>query len=557
MHHKLTPGGGGPQAGEEIPRKPRSKELKRQKDAYLQVGRYLLDQFSVSAIRSHATIALVDRDRIQFYHADRSVILVSSALSSSESDRTGGLEKFIAIMIAFGRLTLGDDGILHNLHGGKLLGGNQKSPTRGVPRGAVRMQEGNELVFGGDGKTEPFTLTLGEVIYRERLVLAGRSTKVLHAKSPRWKDVDLVVKISWPGSGWGMENEFLDKATSEAKGAAKDKWALKHLPRVFYAQDVVFGLDSTHERVASLFDEAEIINEEYKHERRTLRIIIQERLYPLKKLTNVKDIAQVLLDVACGTYFRFVHWSPDAYVVLVHRWLYERVGILHRDLSLSNIMYRTIKGKVHGVLTDYDIASWTRSLTGDHIKSLQQRVGTPPFMAIGLLDGSDALHLYRHDVESLFYVMVILTTHYEVRGHRKGETGGMRMRQGELPFEEWFDEPSYNELALFKKVFLLKRGCLELSPTFEDFRGWLMKLRKSFNRGFWANQGQWEEDMEEPCDKDTPTPFDDETLGGHVHYSALIGPVRHLKGKLKDLVIRYDPQSPPLATSTGAAQACL
>jgi hypothetical protein len=39
--------------------------------------------------------------------------------------------------------------------------------------------------------------------------------------------------------------------------------------------------------------------------------------------------------------------------------------------------------------------------------------------------------------------------------------------------------------------------------------------------------------------KGTPAPFDDETLGGHVHYSALIDPTRNLKGKLKGLVIRY------------------
>ena len=49
------------------------------------------------------------------------------------------------------------------------------------------------------------------------------------------------------------------------------------------------------------FDDAEFVDEEYKYERRTLRIIIQERLYPLETLTNVKDIGQVLVDIACST----------------------------------------------------------------------------------------------------------------------------------------------------------------------------------------------------------------------------------------------------------------
>ena len=37
-------------------------------------------------------------------------------------------------------------------------------------------------------------------------------------------------------------------------------------------------------------------------------------------------------------------------------------------------------------------------------------------------------------------------------------------------------------------------------------------------------------------------PFDDETLGGHVSYSALIDPARNLQGRLKGLVIRYESQ---------------
>jgi len=297
LHHKSTPGGGNGQAGKKGPRKPQTSETELQKNAYLQVGRYLLDQFSVPAFRSHANIGLVDRDRIQFYHANHSVILVSSGLSFSKDDQMGGLEKFIAIVIAFSRLTLRDNGILHDLHGGDLFMDNEKLVTSRDFLSAVGMQEGNELKFGKG--VDSFTVTLGEVISHEPS-LAGRSTAVLHASSSEWNDVDLVVKISWPGSERVAESEFLKEATSKAKRTTGNKWALNHLPRVLYAQDVVFDSDSTHEKVASLFDNAEFANGEYKYERRTLRIIIQERLCPLKTLTNVKDIAQVVLDVACG-----------------------------------------------------------------------------------------------------------------------------------------------------------------------------------------------------------------------------------------------------------------
>jgi hypothetical protein len=109
-----------------------------------------------------------------------------------------------------------------------------------------------------------------------------------------------VVKISWPGSNRTAENAFLAKAVETAESSKADRWALNHLPRVVFAQDVAFDSNSTHGKVASLFDKPDFAYGEYTYERRTLRIIVQERLYPLKTLTNVKDIAQVLLDVGCG-----------------------------------------------------------------------------------------------------------------------------------------------------------------------------------------------------------------------------------------------------------------
>jgi hypothetical protein len=47
--------------------------------------------------------------------------------------------------------------------------------------------------------------------------------------------------------------------------------------------------------------------------------------------------------------------------------------------------------------------------------------------------------------------------------------------------------------------------------------------------------------------------FDNETLGGHVNYSALINPVRSLKGELKGLDIRYDPKATPKDTAPAEA----
>ena len=89
------------------------------------MGKLLLEQFSLPAFQLHTTIGVIDRDRIQFYHANHSVILVSSAISIGITDETGGLDKLIAIVITFSRLSLCDISILHNPNDSNLSQGNR------------------------------------------------------------------------------------------------------------------------------------------------------------------------------------------------------------------------------------------------------------------------------------------------------------------------------------------------------------------------------------------------------------------------------------------------
>lgn len=173
-------------------------------------------------------------------------------------------------------------------------------------------------------------------------------------------------------------------------------------------------------------------------------------------------------------------------------------------------------------------------------------------MAYELLYRLDAPRLYRHDLESLFYVMLILTTQYDIHPPTEEEDGGLRVRRQEfeeLPYAIWFSEPSLEDLASYKHTIFSNLRRLDLSPAFEDFRDWLDDLRMSFQQGFRARdtyENKYRFDSESE-DEDT-SEFDGETLEGHVDYSALINPVRKLKGKLKGLIVRYPP-------STSAAEA--
>ena len=541
-------------------------EIQRKLEPANQVCRYLLEMFSVPLLRSHATVSLVDRHRLQLYHANRSVILVSSAINFSGGD---GLEKFIATIIAFRRFSHEQNGIFDTLvpKDASLVQDSNFAVENKV------VQKGSVLVFAGNGSDENFEVELGETISRDPAVV-GRSTAVVGATSVKWPGHELVIKVSWPGSGQVPETDFLEKACAEANKMKDNEWAINHLPQVLHSKDVVFGRCSTLESVAHLFEDAKFTGRRFRYERRTLRVIIQERLYSIKTLMNVRDIGQVFLDVACSTYIHLSPRFPCVYARLVHRWLFDEPGILHRDLSLNNIMWRLVEEmnaegvreqKVHGVLTDYDLSSWKEDLKKDYRSTSQQRTGTPPYMAQEILKGTSATHLYRHDVESLLYIMLIVCGRHTIGvvGDGKKARRQVVMRKENLPYEDWFEARSYAALGKNKASFFSDREAIELSPVFEDFRPWLRDLQRDFSKGFRSKNSH--EDDSEPewrsqqaggsvsAVASTPVPFDDETLGGRVDYSTVIEPTRSLRGVLKGLVIRYDTASPPLPIPAGAA----
>ncbi|CAD6506528.1 BgTH12-07755 [Blumeria graminis f. sp. triticale] len=95
-----------------------------------------------------------------------------------------------------------------------------------------------------------------------------------------------------------------------------------------------------------------------------------------------------------------------------HQSLYMETKILHRDISMNNIILTDPKRNdgCHGVLIDLDLAI---SLTDDNCsESSKTLTGTMEFMAIGLLkeytypSNGKFTHTYRHDLESFIFVLI-------------------------------------------------------------------------------------------------------------------------------------------------------
>ncbi|KAJ1850809.1 hypothetical protein LPJ76_006336, partial [Coemansia sp. RSA 638] len=105
--------------------------------------------------------------------------------------------------------------------------------------------------------------------------------------------------------------------------------------------------------------------------------------------------------------------SADELIVVVgdvmaaHTAIAKRCGLLHRDLSVNNIMFHRDKDGVRGMLIDFDNAC---RITDMQTAEWQDRTGMLPFMSIGDLEQSDVERTVLDDWESLIYILCWLGT---------------------------------------------------------------------------------------------------------------------------------------------------
>ncbi|KAF5367246.1 hypothetical protein D9757_011698 [Collybiopsis confluens] len=181
-----------------------------------------------------------------------------------------------------------------------------------------------------------------------------------------------------------------------------------------------------------------------EYEMRSLRATVLEKLEPLHTLKSAREFAQVFFDI-----------------LQIHRWLYEHPQILHRDLSMANIMYRREDDKVYGALSDFDLSSFRDSMNDG--PTSKHRTGTKPFMAFDLLNaGSEQLHRYRHDLKSLFYIILIYSSHYS----------DPTTRASSLPFKLWlFVQLYFNNFTQWLAIIrrMLDKGYKSLPSTDDDY----------------------------------------------------------------------------------------
>ncbi|KAJ3829442.1 protein kinase [Lentinula raphanica] len=300
-----------------------------------------------------------------------------------------------------------------------------------------------------------------------------------------WHGEGKIMKISSQSSTREPEPDLIFKAREIARSTGND-WALKHLPNIVHSVTIKYSENYEHGRL-----KAHLKN---NNEERVMRVTFYEKLQPLSELEDLRELAQVLYDI-----------------LQIHQWLYECAGILHHDLSIGNIMFRRIEGKVYGVLNDFDLSSTVDCMAQG--PSSKERTGTRPFMSPDLLDSHwKGGHLPRHDLESLFYIILCLVCRYD-------ELYGLIPCAEPRPFTKWF-VGSDDDVCSDKVRFIHNGPALTIQPYFTDFKPWVTDLRYCLFNGY-HHRPPLESDPEilasqfaPPCAVD----YDWDTLGGIITY---------------------------------------
>ncbi|KAJ3549206.1 hypothetical protein NM688_g5202 [Phlebia brevispora] len=266
-----------------------------------------------------------------------------------------------------------------------------------------------QTILGPDGNvahTKDIHLTLQDSVFTQ-YILAGRRTFVYTVRTrPQLSKGNLIAKLSYQVTTRWEEHQLIDKAAAAG---------VSHLPTAHAWGDLWKMSDG----VRGIF----YTKEKTEFEDRTLRVIIYDKYLPLETLfssspESIPLMAYQMIDCECNT----SPFLPILTAVMssgLHDLRYK-AKILHRDISVNNVMYEHRDGRLNFILIDFDMATVVSDDPNEsHDRRSKHRTGTLAFMAIALIeDAANALqfpghesipHLLCHDFESIFWLCLWCT----------------------------------------------------------------------------------------------------------------------------------------------------
>ncbi|KAK7028556.1 other 1 protein kinase [Favolaschia claudopus] len=281
----------------------------------------------------------------------------------------------------------------------------------------------------------------------------------------------IVVKWTWSDARM-HDLQVVESAANFARECG-DNWVFDHLPNIMHYEERVTGTGA-------------------RGEPRIMHLLVQEELYSIAELTTAGELGEAFLGL-----------------FNCYRWLYERCRIMHRNINFNNLMYRRIDDRVYGVLAGFDLAV---ILNEPSYKPHPEN--TLAFVACDLVEPSPLFpvdqYLYRFDLESLLYALVLVTCHYE---------HGMLIPPEKQPFKCWHQVGSTDRDMFLEKIHFLTGGLGRWKPTpqFSSLFWLVAHLRELFKHGISArDKFRYRKEVETGVVSDDG--FDGDTLGGHVTF---------------------------------------
>ncbi|KAJ7086176.1 hypothetical protein B0H15DRAFT_887291, partial [Mycena belliarum] len=138
-----------------------------------------------------------------------------------------------------------------------------------------------------------------------------------------------------------------------------------------------------------------------------MRLVLRKYGGTLEQAASARELLCAVRDIVAG-----------------HREGLLKKGILHRDMSFSNVRLSPYESET-GVVIDWDLSADMNVLLASEVIGGDSRIGTRPFQSVKVLDGSPKLghHDNMDDIESIFYVLCEVLYGFDAHGNLNPELG--------------------------------------------------------------------------------------------------------------------------------------
>ncbi|RDB14877.1 hypothetical protein Hypma_016414 [Hypsizygus marmoreus] len=435
----------------------------------IQLALYALESMDAST-RHYTTGFFIDRYKVSLWYFDRACIIRSEPFDFTQDPWK--------LVLALYALTVCDD-----KHAG--FDPHLFPPPSGIPTeessgdSIAEDAVGSKLVFPPmDGLSDSIEFLIRRMIFEYR-GLIGRGTMVYEVLRLGRTETE-ALKISWPLTIRDLEATIIRTLRERIPG-----WK-DHLPEISFSTTLTaeeLGLP----RVQLL---KQMPPTDFKLEDRHMHAMAGALYKKLWEVDNVAEFEQVFLDcVEC------------------HYHAFNDGKVLHRDLSENNLMFKRKEGEIKGILNDWDMASFLNATNKVDNTTAKHRTGTVPFMARELLVDKPPTHLYRHDLESFFYILVWAALHYDIPNKKQLKTNASVQNWDSMNLLIAEDTKRAFIIDTEKADKVLQHTRPEFAQTLEK---WIYPLLDLFRNAALARPRHY--------DPDTNEAYDLETFGGRITF---------------------------------------